>query len=245
MAAGAAADPIRIAILGTGRMARAITEAAAGQADFEIAALVGPQAPDWDTGVAWHARLGELASAPDLLIDFSLPAGTDAAADWCGDREIPLLSGVTGLPDGVRAKLARAAQRVPVLWSANLSLGVNLLAELAGRAAAVVDVAAPVVIDDLHHQWKKDAPSGTALMLGSVIATVRDGDSSGIDYHSRREGEFIGEHTVTFHLAGEEISLVHRAHDRAIYALGALQAGRWLVSQPAGLYAARDWLAQR
>jgi 4-hydroxy-tetrahydrodipicolinate reductase len=245
MLAAAAAGSVRVAILGTGRMARAAVDAASAQAGVVVTALVGPQAPDWDTDLAWCAHLDELPDTPELLIDFSLPRGTETAAAWCRERGVPLLSGVTGLPDAVRASLGRAAERIPVLWSPNLSLGVNLLADLAARAAAVLDAATPVLIEDIHHQWKKDAPSGTALMLGSVVTAGGDGDGRAIEYQSRREGEVIGEHTVTFRMAGEEISLVHRAGDRSIYALGALRAGRWLVAQPAGLYSASDWLAGR
>jgi 4-hydroxy-tetrahydrodipicolinate reductase len=132
---------------------------------------------------------------------------------------------------------------VPVLWSPNLSFGVNLLAELVGRAAQVVGRDVSVAIDDIHHRWKKDAPSGTALLFGAAIARCRDGDESGITYRSTREGEVIGEHRVRFALAGEEIELVHRAGERGIFARGALEAGRWLVRQPAGFYSAADWLA--
>lgn len=225
-------------------MAHAVADAAQGRADIGIVALVGPQAPAPATNLPWYRELAQLPDRPELLIDFSLPQGTAAAADWCLAQGVPLLSGVTGLPDAVRDKLARAAGRVPVLWSANMSLGVNLLADLAARAAAVLDADTPVRIEDVHHQWKKDAPSGTALMLGGAITAARGGGPD-IDYDSRREGEVIGDHTVTFVLAGEEISLAHRAHDRSIFALGALRAGRWLVDQPAGSYSASDWLAGR
>ena len=226
-------------------MARAIAVAAAQRPGVAIEALVGPQAPDWETSIAWLPGLQEYGSHPDLLIDFTLPEGTRAAAEWCRDRGVALLSGVTGLPQQIRECLQRTARQVPVLWSPNLSLGVNLLADLAGRAAAVLDRQTPVLIEDIHHQWKKDAPSGTALMLGAAVAAQRGGDSRAIEYRSVREGEIIGEHTVTFHMAGEEFDLVHRAQDRSIYALGALDAGMWLIARPAGLYTARDWLAGR
>jgi len=228
-------------------MAQAIADALASGArtDVRLVALVGPLEPDWKTDVPWCRSLGDLPELPDLLIDFTLPQGTLAAAEWCGDQRVPLLSGVTGLTEEIQAALQAAAATVPVLWSPNLSLGVNLLAELAERAAAVLDPDVAVLVEDIHHQWKKDAPSGTALMLGATIAAQRAGDDSAIDYHSLREGEIVGEHTVTFHLAGEEVSLVHRAQDRSIYALGALAAGAWLLEQPAGFYAVRDWLAAR
>jgi len=236
---------IRIAIHGTGRMAGAIVSAAATRSDVNIMALVGPERPAGETVIPWYDSLDELGDLPDLLIDFTLPEGTHAAASWCASNQVPLVSGVTGLPENVSRALRDCAAVVGVLWSPNLSLGVNLLADLAGRAAAVLDDSTEVVIEDIHHQWKKDAPSGTALMLGGTISGQRQGNDSSIDYRSIREGEVIGEHTITFRMNGEEFDLVHRAHERSIYALGALDAGIWLTSQPAGFYSARDWLAGR
>ncbi|NNJ64857.1 MAG: 4-hydroxy-tetrahydrodipicolinate reductase [Xanthomonadales bacterium] len=235
----------RIAVHGTGRMGRAIVQAADERRDAEVVSLVGPKAPDWDSRPPWVTELDSLPDAPDLLIDFTLPDGTGAAAAWCADRGVPLLSGVTGLPGNVHQALRKAAERVPVLWSPNLSLGVNLLAELAGQAAGMLDAETPVTIEDIHHQWKKDAPSGTALMLGEAIASRRGGDGGDIEYRSERRGEVIGDHTVTFQLNGEEFDLVHRAGDRAIFARGALDAGVWLTGRPPGFYAARDWLFGR
>jgi len=245
MAAPHSSKVTPFAIYGTGRMARAISDLVSTREELELTALIGPQAPAWETTVPWHRTLDDLAHRPGLLIDFTLPEGTRAAADWCGSNGVPMLSGVTGLPSDVREALTRAARRVPVLWSPNLSLGVNLLADLAARAAAVVDPQAPVWIEDIHHQWKKDAPSGTALMLGSVIAEQRGGDAGAIEYSSIREGEIIGEHTVRFTLEGEMFELRHRAGDRSIYARGALDAGCWLIDHPPGMYAAKDWLAGR
>lgn len=233
----------RIAIHGTGRMALAIVSAVSGRRDIKIVALVGPKQPEWETSIPWVPSLSEFIGQPDFLIDFTLPEGTLAAAAWCREHKIPLVSGVTGLPDSVLEALKSAAESVPVLWSPNLSLGVNLLADLAGRAGAVLENDVAVAIEDIHHQWKKDAPSGTALMLGDRVAGERAGDDSAIEYDSLREGEVIGVHTVHFTMDGEEFELVHRAHDRSIYAAGAINSGKWLLSQPPGFYAARDWLA--
>jgi len=234
-----------IVIHGTGRMAAAIAAAGTVRDDVSISALVGPQAPEWETKIPWVPSFAELSGLPDLLIDFTLPEGTRTAANWCAMNKVPFLSGVTGLATDIVEALQNAALCVPVLWSPNLSLGINLLADLAGRAAEIVDKTSPVMIEDIHHQWKKDAPSGTALMLGARIAEERGGDDSAIDYQSVREREIIGEHTVTFKMNGEEFDLVHRAHDRSIYALGALDAGAWLTGQATGLYSAQDWLSGR
>lgn len=224
-------------------MASAIANSAAEREDIEIIAMAGPQAPEWKSTIPWFASLSELTVFPDFLIDFTLPEGTRAAAAWCRKNAVPLVSGVTGLPEDVIEALELAAEKVPVLWSPNLSLGVNLLADLAGRAGSVLGKSVPVAIEDIHHQWKKDAPSGTALMLGARVAGERGGDESAIDYSSTREGEVVGVHTVHFTMDGEEFELVHRAHDRSIYALGAINSGRWLTQQAPGMYSARDWLA--
>jgi 4-hydroxy-tetrahydrodipicolinate reductase len=233
---------IEIAIHGSGRMAEAIAKAAQSREDLYIAATVGPDVPAWDSPIPHFTSLPSLPSLPAVLIDFTLPDGTRTAADWCADRDVALLSGVTGLSDEVKQALEVAAESVPVLWSPNLSLGVNLLAALARQAAGILDPGTPVVIEDVHHQWKKDAPSGTALMLGEAIRSRRGEGAGEIEYSSIREGEVIGEHTVSFKLAGEVLKLIHQAHDRNIYASGALLAAKWLISQQAGLYSAEDWL---
>ena len=234
---------LRIAVHGTGRMALAVDRLAVARDDVTVLALAGPNPPTWDDGAPHVPSLQGLGERPDFLIDFTLPQGTRVAAAWCADNGVALVSGVTGLDEQVRGELQAAAARVPVLWAPNLSLGVNLLADLAERAGAVLDDSVPVAIEDIHHQWKKDAPSGTALMLGERVASGRGGDESEIRYSSVREGEVIGDHTVRFTLDGEEFELIHRAHDRRIYALGAIRAGRWLMHQPPALYSARDWLS--
>lgn len=232
---------MRVAVHGTGRMAQAVVNAAADTADARVIALCGRSAPEWETGIPRADALENMPEIPDLLVDFTLPEGTHTAALWCASAGVPLVSGVTGLSTEAQSALRRAARVVPVLWAANLSLGVNLLAELAARAAAVLGDSVPVDIEDVHHQWKKDAPSGTALALGDAIGAER-GSAEGIAYHSVREGEVVGDHRVVFHLVGEDIELGHSARDRSIFAAGALKAGQWLLSQPPGFYSARDWL---
>jgi 4-hydroxy-tetrahydrodipicolinate reductase len=237
-------ETLAILMHGTGRMAGAVVDELDGNSDFRVAATVGPDAPGWGLDAPHYFSLDGISEAPALLIDFSLPAGTLAAARWCAEQGVAMLSGVTGLSDEVKAALEAASERVPVLWSPNLSLGVNLLAALAKQAAAALGPDTPVAIEDIHHQWKKDAPSGTALMLGEAISSCWRGQGK-VAYSSVREGEVVGVHNIRFKLAGEQIELVHRARSRSIYASGALAAARWLVRQKPGLYSAADWLSGR
>lgn len=234
---------ILLALHGTGRMSRAIAGQAENREDFELTGIVGRSKPDWPCESPFYPSLAGLPSRPQLLIDFSLPGGTANAADWCKEHSVALLSGVTGLTDGDQRSLERAAERVPVLWSPNLSFGVNLLARLCADAGRALPQDTPVQIKDIHHQWKQDAPSGTALLLGEALAQAMGQADQQVAYESIREGETIGDHTVTLQMAGETIELVHRAGDRSIFARGALDAGRWLIGQPAGFYSAQDWLS--
>ncbi len=235
----------RIVLHGAGRMSTAVMQAAAQEPAIEVCAVVSPERPQWPESVAYFPDLEQLTEPADVLVDFSLPDGTVAAAEWCAKTGVALLSGVTGLHQEALDALETAAQKVAVLWSPNLSLGVNLLAQLCAQAAAILDPHTEIVIEDLHHQWKKDAPSGTALMLGETIERARGEDSGSLEYVSLREGEAIGKHEVTFRLAGEEMVLMHNALDRSIFATGAMAAARWLAPQTAGLYTASDWLLRR
>jgi 4-hydroxy-tetrahydrodipicolinate reductase len=179
------------------------------------------------------------------MIDFSLPEGVAVAAHWCAANRVALLSGVTGLQAPEMDALRRAANTTAVLWSPNLSLGVNLLAQLCAMAGRMMKPETRVSIADVHHQWKQDAPSGTALMLGAAIDVGRSGSVPAISYSSVREGEIIGQHSVTLEWPGEKIVLQHEALDRALFAEGALDAARWLSRQTPGFYSAADWLAGR
>ena len=234
---------IQVVLHGAGRMSAALADAARPDPDIEILAVVSPRPPAWENSLLHHPSLDQLEVLPDVLIDFSLPRGTAAAAAWCADSGVALLSGVTGLPAETHAQLDTAAEKIPVLWAPNLSIGVNLMAQLCATAAAVLGPDVPVSIDDLHHSRKLDAPSGTALMLGASLGRGRAHAGDQVSYNSRREGEAIGRHQLTFELPGETLSLTHEALDRAIFARGALQAARWLAGQANGRYSAADWLA--
>ena len=222
-------------VFGGGRMGRLVAEAAQGQG-FELRAVVARQQPSWLDPALWRAALKHAPQDLDLVIDFSLPDGTQALAPWCADAGLPLLSGTTGLGESGQTALQHAAAQVPVLWAANYSIGVNVCLGLVAAAARQLQDAQAVVVHERHHLHKKDAPSGTALALGAAAAPWAP------TYESLREGEVIGDHQVRFEMAGETVEISHFASDRGIYARGALQAGHWLRRQSAGLYSAQDWL---
>jgi 4-hydroxy-tetrahydrodipicolinate reductase len=249
-----------IVVYGGGRMAREVALAAEDSGDVHLAALISRKRPDWLQNAPYFSSLDEMTSLPDLLIDFTLSGGTYDAAHWCRAGLVPLVSGTTGLTDQDRAALLEAAELVPVMWAPNLSKGLNLMMRSVVEAARNLPDDTPVEILDVHHLHKKDAPSGTALLLAQAIASARkqnlddclkvgaDHDDTSpekgkISCISRREGDVTGEHQVRFLAGAEDLCFSHKASDRTIYALGSLEAGLWLTRQPAGLYTSSDWLS--
>jgi 4-hydroxy-tetrahydrodipicolinate reductase len=237
--------PMKILLSGaTGRIGRTLAELVADDPDARV------------VGTANRDALFEAGAAGDVVIDFSHPALCRASAAWAAERDIPCVSGTTGLDRAADEALAAAARRVAVCHAANFSVGVNLLIELVERAAASLDAQFDIEIAELHHRWKRDAPSGTALALGRAAARARglaDGDAAArartgerhageIGFQCARGGDVAGEHAVRFLGDGERIELVHRAADRSIFARGALQAARWIIGRPAGLYGMSDML---
>lgn len=223
-------------VLGAGRMGRLVYEQAP-EAGFDVRAVVSPTRPGWCEPAAWREQLDAAPDGAGLVVDFSRAEGTLDAAEWCADNGVALVSGTTGLDAQHHDALRRAGKVVPVLWAANFSVGMQVCLALAARAAASLDPGVPVRITDVHHVYKKDAPSGTALTLGEAVQPLT------VTYDSIREDEVVGIHEVRFELAGESIGILHQASDRGIYARGALRAGHWLLAQAPGLYHARDWIA--
>ena len=194
----------------------------------------------------------------DALIDFSLPAGTLALIGPCRELGIPLVVGTTGFTAEQKAILEAASDCIPILISPNLSRAVNLLMKLAGEAAAALGPEADIEIIERHHHFKKDAPSGTALRIAEIVGQAigsgpnqyrhgREGVTGDrprgeIGLHALRAGDNPGEHTVVFGLKGECLELSHRALNRDGFALGALDAARFLVGKPARVYTMKDLL---
>jgi 4-hydroxy-tetrahydrodipicolinate reductase len=198
-----------------------------------------------------------LDAAVDAVIDFSLPAAAEKIIETCRQRRIPLVEATTGFDERQTKKLHAAAQEIPLLWSPNMSLAVNLTMRLTELAAqALADRDADVEIIERHHRFKEDAPSGTALKFGRIVAdamgqTVSRHGREGrpgkrphqeIGYHAVRTGDNPGEHTIIFGMLGETIELSVRATNRDCYAAGALAAAKFLVGKQPGLYAMNDVL---
>ena len=210
-------------------------------------------------GVKIVADPAAAIAAANVLIDFTVPAATVAHAQVCADKGVSMVIGTTGLdPDQTRA-IHEAAKKVPILWAANMSLGVNILLALVEKTASMLDPAYDIEIVEMHHRHKIDAPSGTALALGKAAAAgrkvelekvwrkSRDGHTGArpageIGFATLRGGEEVGVHTVMFAAAGERLELSHRSFSRETYASGAVRAALWLKGKKPGLYGMKDVL---
>jgi 4-hydroxy-tetrahydrodipicolinate reductase len=261
---------VPIAVHGaTGRMGQTILRLALEEPRTSVvAALAKSGSPMIGKPLREHfgAKAGDLGYAssldrgvaPAVLIDFSSADAFDAALALAVARRIPFVSGTTGLAPAQLAALGKAAAAIPVLWSANFSIGIAALARFA-RDAAQAFPGWDCEIAETHHRTKKDAPSGTALMLGRAVAEARGNDfdrvaecerttsnrardPSAIGFAVVRAGDIVGEHMVLFAGDGERIELTHRATDRDIFARGALRAALWIAGRSAGAYTMADLL---
>jgi len=198
--------------------------------------------------VASHQGRLDDFSAVDVIIDFSLPSGTETLLEWLESRHGALpavVSGTTGLDDRQRERLARLGTRTRVLYATNFSPGVAALAELVRHAAPIMQqLGYTPSLTETHHFHKKDKPSGTAKTLCRVINPA---DPDAVEVHSIREGEIIGQHEVTFAGPSDRITIGHEALNRDLFARGAIEAALWLCAQPGvtGHVTMRDYFARR
>ena len=189
--------------------------------------------------------LNSLVAGADVLIDFSLPEATDQVLDSVERYGKALVCGVSGLSDEQMARMEAAAMSIPVVYDRNMSLGVAVLERAVGNAAAALGTDFDVRISEVHHVHKKDAPSGTALMLGEAIAAARGESGTGsITFESERRGEVPGDHEVVMESPTERVTFAHSVTTRQVFADGAVHAAAWVVEQAPGLYKMRDLLLE-
>ena len=264
-------NPQQIAVAGSsGRMGRALIEAIAQSGDLRLKAaleLPGNSFLGKDAGELVGARCGVPIRADvdtalegcDVLVDFTRPEGTLAHLESCRARGIRMVIGTTGFQPAQKALIEAAAKRIAIVMAPNMSVGVNLTFRLAELAARVLNEGFDVEIIEAHHRHKVDAPSGTALRLGEVIAAALGRDlaneavygregvtgerkASTIGFATVRGGDIVGDHTALFAGTGERVEITHKAASRATFALGALRAARFLAQKTSGLYDMQDVL---
>lgn len=260
---------VRAVLIGvTGRMGQAllraapafgellITGAIASPASLALGRDAGEVAGTDRMNLTVASDLPDSLGQADVALDFSSPLATASNVRACREARKALLVGTTGFGAETEAAIEAAARDIPLLVAANTSVGVAVLTELVRSAARRLPASFDIDVLDFHHRGKPDAPSGTALALGAAAAGARGSElppgpatararsrpEGQIDFSSVRAGDLVGEHTVLFSGTGEQLSLTHRASDRAVFARGALQAALWLVSQPPGRYSMSDVL---
>ncbi|MBT8138002.1 MAG: 4-hydroxy-tetrahydrodipicolinate reductase [Gammaproteobacteria bacterium] len=257
--------PLRIAVLGAGgRMGQAVLAAIADSDDAMLAgALVRPGSQHVgqpaSADVAYTDQpVGALDSA-EIVIDFTLPEAFNSNISACLEARCPLVVGTTGLSSAQSNRLREIGRELPVVWSPNMSVGVNLCFRLAQLAAGTLSTDYDAEILDVHHRYKRDIPSGTALQFGEQIAGARSQKlddvmefrtpgkhrqrhRGAVGMSAIRAGAEPGSHTVSFISESETVEIRHRAAHRGAYADGALRAARWLAGRPVGLYSMADVL---
>ncbi|APZ91366.1 4-hydroxy-tetrahydrodipicolinate reductase [Fuerstiella marisgermanici] len=262
-------DLLKIAVNGAaGRMGQRITALTIADPELELSAALeyaaSPQQGHDAGEVCGAGKCGvtissELVHRVDAVIDFSLPEALDSILPACEERQIPLVIATTGYTDAQREQIAAAANSTPIVMAPSMSMAVNLVMKLVSDAARVLKDntdGVDVEIIERHHRFKEDAPSGTALHFGKLVAEQMGQENhihgrSGrpgqrphneIGYHALRTGDNVGEHTIVFGMMGETIDLTVRGHTRDSYAYGALAAAKFVASQKAGLYSMNDVL---
>jgi 4-hydroxy-tetrahydrodipicolinate reductase len=213
-------------------------------------------------GVLVSEQLDEALAAAEVIIDFTAPSATAWTVSRAAERGVAMVIGTTGLGEAEKRAIWHAAERIPIVLSANMSLGVNVLFGLIAEAARALGDAYDVEIVELHHRQKKDAPSGTALAMANVLADTLGRNLAGSAVYGRhgevgarrpdeigivavRGGDIVGDHTAYFCGLGERLEITHRASSRETFARGAVRAAEWLRDRDPGLYDMQDVLGLR
>jgi len=236
---------IKLGVAGVcGKMGRRIFDLASFDKDFELALALekkGTPAIGKDIGKLKISSTQDGLFLVDVLIDFTVPEATEANLDFVAKYKKPLVLGTTGLSEAQIRKVEEISRVVPVVFTPNMAIGVNVLFSILPEIAKRLGPDYSIEIVEAHHKTKKDAPSGTAKKLAEILneATRRE-----IPTHSIRLGDIVGDHTVVFCGNSERIEIKHQAHSRDLFAIGALRAAKWIFGKPAGLYSMRDVLKQ-
>jgi 4-hydroxy-tetrahydrodipicolinate reductase len=256
--------PLGIAIAGaTGRMGQMLIEAVRASDDLRLTgALDRPDSPALgqdaaypgpSAGVSVTADLRQGLNGAQVLIDFTRPEGTLSHLKLCRELGVHAVIGTTGFSEAQKAEIAAIAKDIAIVMAPNMSVGVNVTLKLLEMAAKALSTGYDIEIIEAHHRHKVDAPSGTALKMGEVIAGAlgrdlkdcavyaREGvtgerDPSSIGFATIRGGDIVGDHTVLFAGTGERIEITHKSSSRATYAQGSLRAARFLAQQHHGLF---------
>ena len=265
----------RVAICGAaGRMGKAILEVCTKIEDVLVTAAIehasSPQLGS-DSGevagieknnVPLVADITTVFTDFDVAIDFTLPGATINTLEKCKNTGKAMVIGTTGFDDAQKATIQSASKSIAIVFAPNMSIGVNLCFKLTELAAGIIGEGSDIEIIEAHHRMKKDAPSGTAVRLGEIVASKlgrnlkdcaiygREGitavrDKNSIGFETIRAGDIVGEHTVMFANTGERIEITHKATSRSTFASGAVHAARWLTGKGNGLYDMQDVLGLR
>lgn len=267
-------NPMKIAVAGaSGRMGKMLVEAIqnaddailAGAIDMTGASAIGTDAAAFlgaSAGVVIESDLAKGLAGAEYLIDFTRPEGTLKHVEFCAAHRIKMIIGTTGFDEAGKAAIAAASKKTAIMFSPNMSVGVNVTMKLLEMAAKSFSQGYDIEIIEAHHRLKVDAPSGTALKMGEVIAGAlgrdlkdvgvyaREGvtgerDPSSIGFATIRGGDIVGDHTVLFAGIGERIEISHKSSSRVPYAHGSLRAARFLADKSVGLYDMQDVLGLR
>jgi 4-hydroxy-tetrahydrodipicolinate reductase len=270
----AADAALRVCVAGaSGRMGQMLVEAVLASGDCTLSGAldvagspsIGQDAAGFagqTSGVSITTDLATGLAGSQFLIDFTRPEGTMAHLRACEKLGVAVVIGTTGFSDAQKAEIAQIARQIPIVMAPNMSVGVNVTLKLLEMAATAMATGYDIEIIEAHHRHKVDAPSGTALKMGEVIAGAlgrdlkdcavyaREGvtgerDPSSIGFATIRGGDIVGDHTVLFAGTGERIEITHKSSSRATYAQGSLRAVRFLAGKPAGLYDMFDVLGLR
>lgn len=234
---------IKLGVLGAGgRMGRRIIELAGEDKDFKVMLALerlGHPVIGKEMGAIKVSSSADGIFLVDAAVDFTLSEAALENLNYVLKYKKPLVLGTTGFKDDGIDKIKEAAKSIAIVFSPNMSIGVNLLFGLAGELAQKLGSAYDIEIVEAHHKAKKDAPSGTAKKMAQAIA---DATGRNITVHAIRAGDIIGDHMIVYAGNQERIEIKHQAHSRDVFAIGALRAAKWVVNRSPGLYSMQDVL---